>query len=280
VDTNLLAQFAPLLTSVTEAEIRTDSTLSGRLTLSHDGALTINWTPFDHINTSARIVLVGITPGRQQAVNALAEARRQLLKGADLAMTAAAAKSTASFSGAMRGNLVSQLDHVGINRFLGIQTCASLFGVDYSATIWMRSFQPDCRAAVDANLVHYTSALRHPVFVGGENYSGQPSMTKHRLLRDYLRRHLGAEARALPGALWIPLGPRPAEALLSLAEADELERNRILDGLQHPSGANAERIAYFLGRKAKAALSVKTNPLTIDVARESLLRRLATLQAA
>lgn len=261
METDLLARFAPLLSSTAEAEIRSDPTLSGQLTVARDGLLTINWAPFDYINTSAQIVLVGITPGRQQAVNALAEARRQLLQGADLATVAAAAKATASFSGAMRGNLVSQLDHVGINRFLGISSCASLFGTD-------------------ANLVHYTSALRHPVFVGEENYSGQPNMTRHPLLRQYVQQHLGAEIQALKTALWVPLGPRPAEALLSLADSNLLDRNRILDGLQHPSGANAERIAYFLGRKAKTALSTKTNPVKIDAARTSLLERLACLRPA
>jgi hypothetical protein len=254
----MIARFAPAIIRVTDFEIRNDPTLAGHLTLDRETSITVNWAPFDHVNPSARIVLVGITPGRQQAVNALIEARRLLHLNASLPTVSEAAKNTASFSGAMRGNLVAQLDHIGIHRFVGIAGCAGLFGAD-------------------AGLVHYTSALRYPVFVDGENYSGQPNMIRHRLLRDSMAKYLGEEAKALPNAVWIPLGPRPTEALLWLAEGGILDRNRILDGLQHPSGANAERIAYFLGRKPKSSLSVKTNAATIDAARDSLMRRLATL---
>ena len=56
-----------------------------RLQIAADGALAAYYAPFDALNPKARVVLVGITPGRTQAVNALAEARRQLLSGASAA---------------------------------------------------------------------------------------------------------------------------------------------------------------------------------------------------
>lgn len=37
-------------------------------------------------------------------------------------------------------------------------------------------------------------------------------------------------------------------------------------------------IAYFLGRKARASLSVKTNPDRIDAARERLQRQISSLR--
>jgi hypothetical protein len=49
----------------------------------------------------------------------------------------------------------------------------------------------------------------------------------------------------------------------------------VLAGLPHPSGANAERISYFLGRKSKEALSSKTNATKIDEAKLVLLKQLA-----
>ncbi len=259
MDTTSLARFSPIVSAAAEADMRLDPTLGGHLTVVRSGTLTINWAPFDHINTDARIVLVGITPGRQQAVNALVEVRRQLRMGSDLATASRAAKKTASFSGAMRGNLVATLNHIGINRMLGIDGCATLF-------------------ATDAGLVHYTSALRHPVFVDGLNYSGQPNMTAHATLRSYFVEHLGEEVHALPNAVWIPLGPVPTEALLFLAKQGILDRGHILDGLPHPSGANAERIAYFLGRKARAELSRKTDPVKLDAARDVLLQKVARLR--
>ena len=56
-----------------------------------------------------------------------------------------------------------------------------------------------------------------------------------------------------------------------------MKKDRILDGLPHPSGANAERIAYFLGRKNKDALSVKTNAEKLDHAKSSMIRKIQAL---
>ena len=53
-----------------------------------------------------------------------------------------------------------------------------------------------------------------------------------------------------------------------------IDGDRLLDGLPHPSGANAERIAYFLGRKPREQLSAKTNADSIDTARGELVRKI------
>jgi len=53
----------------------------------------------------------------------------------------------------------------------------------------------------------------------------------------------------------------------------------VLMGLPHPSGANAERIAYFLGRKERALLSAKTAPENIEAARARLSEQIAALPA-
>jgi hypothetical protein len=45
--------------------------------------------------------------------------------------------------------------------------------------------------------------------------------------------------------------------------------------LPHPSGANAERIAYFLGNKARESLSIKTNPDLLDQAKVKILEKLS-----
>ena len=65
-----------------------------------------------------------------------------------------------------------------------------------------------------------------------------------------------------------------ASAAAWLAEKGMIDKNRILGGLPHPSGANAERIAYFVGRKEKSALSIKTNGAALDASRLDLTRRL------
>ena len=119
--------------------------------------------------------------------------------------------------------------------------------------------------------------LRNPVFVKGENYNGTPNMTKHVLLKKQLTTYFAEDVEALPKAVFIPLGDKVAEALHYLADRGVLDHSRILGGLPHPSGANAERIAYFMGRKPRHELSVKTNPDKLDEAREALQLRVLAL---
>ena len=81
-------------------------------------------------------------------------------------------------------------------------------------------------------------------------------------------------------ALWLPLGPKPTEALRHLVSRGVLPAARVLEGIPHPSGANAERIKFFLGQKLRADLSSKTRPDLIDLARDTLLSQLARLGSA
>ncbi|MDS1824396.1 hypothetical protein QX249_27630, partial [Vibrio parahaemolyticus] len=59
--------------------------------------------------------------------------------------------------------------------------------------------------------------------------------------------------------LYIPLGKGTAELLCYLAEQGHIGHEQILTGIPHPSGANAERIAYYMGKKDKQNLSNQTN---------------------
>jgi len=251
-----IEEYARILKGVAEAEILADPSLGGRLTVAREGTLEVLYAPFDYVNEQARIVLVGITPGRQQARNALLEFRRQLVRGVSVKEAARAAKQFASFSGPMRSNLVAMLDYFGISKVLGIASCSELF-------------------ASRGDLVHFTSALRYPVYVAGQNYNGSPPMTTTPVLRELLFGGFGQEVLRLRSAIFVPLGQKVADALLMLAESGAVDRSRVLDGLQHPSGANTERIAYLLGRKPRAALSVKTRPEPIDQARAQLRARVA-----
>jgi hypothetical protein len=258
MNASLFQHFSPVFRSLSAAELGGAPSLKTKLRIARDGDVEVCYAPFDYINSQARVVIVGITPGQTQMLNALKEARRQLELGADLQTTLIAAKKTAAFSGAMRPNLVKLLDCVGVNRWLNIQTCEDFFG-----------------AATD--LVQTTSVLRNPVFVKGENYNGTPNMTRHPLLRDQLLTHFAEDVKALPKAVFVPLGDKVAEALHFIADHGLLEHKRILDGLPHPSGANAERIAYFLGSKRRDALSAKTNADKLDQARESMIRKVQQL---
>ncbi len=257
--TDLASRFAPTATAHRGGAFLAGETLSA-LTLHAQGTLTVAWAPFDHVPADARLVVVGITPGRLQAENALRAFRGALLGGATPAEALRRAKATGAFSGPLRGNLVAMLDHVGAQRALGVASCAALFDPVQE-------------------LVHWTSALRHPVFVGGGNYNGTPDMLRTPALRAMVETHLAAETRALPRALWLPLGPRPLAALRHLAAAGLLDRNRVLEELPHPSPQSIERVRYFLGLKPRERLSTKTNPVKLDTARDALRARLSRLAA-
>lgn len=250
-----LEQFGHLLSSSTH----NFATLPAELLLASEGNLQTFYAPFDYINTGAKVVLCGITPGLQQASRALEEARKQLRQGASIDQAKQAAKATASFAGPMRNNLTNMLDHIGLHQLLGIESCARLFDTH-------------------RHLVHYTSALRYPVFIDGQNYSGSPSMLTRASLRHQVETHLAGEIRALgPQCLYVPLGPKVNEVFLHLQTRGLLKTEQLLDGLPHPSGANAERISYFLGGKTREKLSSKTNAATLDAARTRLLEKLAKL---
>lgn len=229
------------------------------LIMERAGDITVEYAPFDHIQRGAELVIVGLTPGRTQAANALASLSGDLQAGTGIEAALANAKRTASFSGAMRGNLLAMLDAVGVPGVFGRTSASEFF-------------------AEGDGLVHFTSALRYPVYVDGQNYSGSPEPMGHPVLRRMIDTHLAEEAAALPRAIWIPLGRHAEAALLHLSGAGRLDRSKVLAGLPHPSGANAERIAYFLGRKARGQLSAKTNAERIDEAKERLVTQVSTLR--
>lgn len=226
--------------------------------MAQDGAVSVYYAPFEWVNPQARVVLVGITPGKTQAANALGEAQRAIQSGVPDAEVLKRAKATGAFSGAMRPNLVSLLDAVGLQKWLGLASCGDLFG---SA----------------AGMMQTASVLQFPVFVDGENYNGTPDPTKHLLLREMIAQHFGKTCAQLPEAVFVPLGPVPSKVLAWLATQGAVHPSRVLDGLPHPSGANAERIKYFLGQKPRSERSAKTDPDKLDAAKAALIKAVSCL---
>jgi len=227
------------------------------LVRERSGGLTVEYAPFDHIEEGAELVIVGLTPGRQQAATALEALAGELKIGTPTNLALERAKRTASFSGPMRANLLAMLDEIGVPALYGRATAAEFFSDRQSR-------------------VHFTSALRYPVYLDGKNYSGTPNPLSQPILKRMIETLLAEEAKRLQEAMWVPLGQHAEAALLHLSSSGHLPRANILAGLPHPSGANAERIAYFLGRKDRAALSAKTNAARLDDAKRQLLEQVRT----
>ena len=78
---NYLDRFADVICASDEVAIWSDVTLAGKLVIATAGILTVSYAPFEHIVATAKLVIVGITPGEQQAANALCEVRSRLPRG-------------------------------------------------------------------------------------------------------------------------------------------------------------------------------------------------------
>lgn len=246
------------LNSLIELDLSTEC-LPEDLRLSSDGRYSTYYAPFEYINRNAKIVVCGITPGKHQALEALRTAQAKLKAGASAEAALESAKHAASFAGPMRKNLIELLDFIGLNQWLQLDTCEALF-----------SHRQD--------LIHFTSALRNPVFENGENFSGGNAMVRKDYLWNQINAGLREEISALPDtAIFVPLGRGVDQVFESLINEGLIGRDRILAGLPHPSGANAERIAYFLNRKSASDLSAKTSAATIDAARTQLEQQISHL---
>lgn len=74
----LFPKYAEVIRNLSIDSIKDVQSLPHGLQMAKDGKLSIYYTPFDYVNPLARIVLVGITPGFTQLVNALREAQVQI----------------------------------------------------------------------------------------------------------------------------------------------------------------------------------------------------------
>ena len=212
--------------------------MASELLLWQQGALSVFYAPWDWVNTSARVVLVGITPGLHQATEALAEARRSLINGLSPEDALRRADAVGSFSGPMRTNLVTMLDGIGLAAALDIESTAQLFDDMH-------------------HLAGLVSAIDYPVFVHGRNYGGaSPPLIGHPVLASLVRACLGARVAMAPDALVVPLGKAAEAAVDFLAHQDLLDRRRCLLGLPHPSGANGHRVRLYAERRADLARAV------------------------
>ena len=234
-------------------------TQSDLLLLKTLGTIQSFYAPFEAINHDAKVVVVGICPGQQQWRNALIAAKDGLEQHLSEENILKLAKNSGAFSGPIRKNLTQLLDHIGLHNQLGIQTTAELF-------------------SNHQDMVQMCSVLQQCILVNGKNYAGStPAMLKNELLKQHIDDYFIPMVQQLPNAIYIPLGKGVDEVLNYVSSLGYLKDQQILAGLPHPSGANAERIKYFLGEKPRDQLSRQTNPEQIDSAKSQILLKLSKL---
>lgn len=206
-------------------------TKSFLIDLDQKNELAMYYSPHnEYINHQAKIVIIGITPGWTQ-MKASYEQMIDFLpifEPSKLEQTLKKAKIAASFSGAMRKNLINMLDLCGIQNVFHIKSSSYLFNEG-------RDF------------LHTTSIIKYPVFYQGKNYTGhQPKIKHSSLLTSYAYEIFPRElSKIKTPALVIPLGKVVEEVIKNLMIDNKLNDHIYLFNFPHPSGANGHRIKQF-----------------------------------
>ncbi|MET3942350.1 translation initiation factor IF-1 [Paenibacillus sp. PvP094] len=218
----------PLKQRYTKADL-----LINDLKLGAAGNVEMYYSPHnDYINSSAKVMLVGITPGWQQMEIAYRTAIQALKHQATYETACQEAKFAARMAGVMRTNVIRMLQEIGLHQFLNVRHVSTLF--DSECTI-----------------LHTTSLIRYPIFVKQQNYTGhQPAITHNPFLYDAVLGSFLPEWSQLDEPLVIPLGKSVEAVLRQLLEEKRIREKRILWGFPHPSGANGYRLKQFQQNKA------------------------------
>ena len=183
----------------------------------------IYYAPFDYINSKAKIMIVGITPGLQQML--------QSFEAVNEGRSLKEVKDLSSFKGSMRTTLIKYLDALNINKKLRIKSCESLFNIN-------------------SKYLHSTSLIKYPVFDKGKNYSGS-GLLKKKILLDFLEEHFVKELKKLDKTIIVPLGNTVSSTIDYLNNEFKLNLKCFLKGFPHPSGLNVRKDIQFKENKIR-----------------------------
>ena len=197
--------------------------------LKKEKNIEIYYAPFDYINSKAKIVIVGITPGLQQML----QSYEVINQGKSLKEV----KDLSSFKGSMRTGLIKYLDELKINDILKIKSCESLFNKN-------------------SRYLHTTSLVKYPVFDKGKNYSGA-NILKKKILLDFIEKNFLEELKTLKKSIIIPLGNTVSSTIEYLNNKNNLKLRCFLKGFPHPSGANARKNIQFKENKRNMKLLLR-----------------------
>ena len=220
---NLIQQIK-LLETINQISVKDKNFL-----LKKDKNIEIYYAPFDYINSKAKIVIVGITPGLQQML--------QSYEVINQGKSFKEVKDLSSFKGSMRTGLIKYLDELKINDILKIKSCESLFNKN-------------------SNYLHTTSLVKYPVFDKGKNYSGA-NILKKKILLDFIEKNFLEELKTLKKSIIIPLGNTVSSTIEYLNNKYKLKLSCFLKGFPHPSGANARKNIQFKENKRNMKLLLR-----------------------
>ena len=198
-------------------KISKQNIINNKFLINSDGNIKIYYAPFDYINSKAKIMIVGITPGFQQMLQSF----EVINDGKSLKEV----KDLSSFKGSMRTTLINYLDELKVNNILKIKSSESLFNKD-------------------SKYLHTTSLVKYPVFDKGKNYSGA-NILKKKILLDFIEENFLKELKTLNKCIVVPLGNTVSTTIEYLNSKYNLKLSCFLEGFPHPSGANARKKIQF-----------------------------------
>ncbi|MDA9232922.1 hypothetical protein N9O63_03845 [Candidatus Pelagibacter sp.] len=191
--------------------------------IKREDNIEIYYAPFDYINSKAKIMIVGITPGLQQML--------QSFEAVNEGRSLKEVKDLSSFKGSMRTTLIKYLDALNINKKLKIKSCESLFNIN-------------------SKYLHSTSLIKYPVFDKGRNYSGS-GLLKKKILLDFLEVYFVKELKKLDQTIIVPLGNTVSSTIDYLNNEFKLNLKCFLKGFPHPSGLNVRKDIQFKENKVR-----------------------------
>jgi len=212
-------------------EINKSTVTNNKFLLNKEGDLEIYYAPFDYVNSKAKIMIVGITPGLQQMLQSF----QVINDGKSLKEV----KDLCSFKGSMRTTLIKYLDELKVNKKLKINSCESLFNLH-------------------SKYLHTTSLVKYPVFDKGKNYSGS-NILKKKILIEFIEKNFLKELKTLKKAIIIPLGNTVSSTIEYLNNKYNLKLTCFLKGFPHPSGANARKNIQFKENRSSMMKLLKSN---------------------
>lgn len=225
----LLEQYIDIIADLPVKEsYEREELLTANFLLAADDNIEIYYcTHNEYVNEGAKVFIVGITPGFQQMNKSIAAARYLIEQKRPLSEIPYLCKREARFSGIIRKNIIDMLNDLDLHEMLGIESCDELFDdKDY--------------------LLHTTSLIPYAVFIKGKNYTGHnPKIFNNHLLSRFLDGYFKPQSAALKAALIVPLGKAVEEILVSYVQEGFLNKDNILFGFPHPSGANGHRLKQF-----------------------------------
>jgi hypothetical protein len=204
-------------------KINKSSVTNKNFLIKKEDNIEIYYAPFDYINSKAKIMIVGITPGLQQML--------QSFEAVNEGRSLKEVKDLSSFKGSMRTTLIKYLDALNINKKLKIKSCESLFNTN-------------------SKYLHSTSLIKYPVFDKGRNYSGS-GLLKKKILLDFLEAHFVKELKKLDKTIIVPLGNTVSSTIDYLNNEFKLNLKCFLKGFPHPSGLNVRKDIQFKENKTR-----------------------------